>query len=82
MVNFDLAEIEKMQQLGDWAATTEILIQVACRQQALTALSSVPIQMHKVADQTAPEVLMLLLHIADATTEVLKLDGLSHVGLL
>lgn len=84
MVSVDFAEIEEMQQLDDWAATADVLIQAACSLQAAGADGFIICTntMHKVADQVAAEVSIPLLHIADATTDVLTLDGLSRVGLL
>jgi aspartate racemase len=84
MVSVDFAEIEKMQQAGDWAATAEVLIQAAKNLEAAGADGFIICTntMHKVAEQIAAEVRIPLLHIADATADVLKRDGLSRVGLL
>ncbi|MGK0374130.1 MAG: aspartate racemase [Arenicella sp.] len=84
MVSVDFAEIEKMQHLGDWLATAGILIEAARSLEAAGADGFIICTntMHKVADQVAAEVSIPLLHIADATANVLKRDGLSKVGLL
>jgi aspartate racemase len=84
MVSVDFAEIEKMQHAGDWAATAEILSSAAKSLGAAGADGFIICTntMHKVAEQVAAEVRIPLLHIADATADVLKRDGLSRVGLL
>ena len=84
MVSVDFAEIEAMQHAGDWAATAEILIQAAKNLEAAGADGFIICTntMHKVAAQVAAEVSIPLLHIAEATAEVLMRDGCSRVGLL
>jgi aspartate racemase len=84
MVSVDFAEIEKMQHAGDWAAVAEILIDAAKSLEVAGADGFIICTntMHKVAEQVAAEVRMPLLHIADATAEALKRDGISRVGLL
>jgi aspartate racemase len=84
MISVDFAEIEKLQHIGDWAATADILSQAAKNLEAAGADGFIICTntMHKVADLVAAEVGIPLLHIADATAEVLKQDGLSKVGLL
>ena len=84
MVSVDFSEIEKMQHAGDWAATAEVLIQAAKNLEVAGADGFIICTntMHKVAEQVAAEVGIPLLHIADATAEVLKRNGLSRVGLL
>lgn len=84
MISVDFAEIEKLQHVGDWAATADILSQAAKNLEAAGADGFIICTntMHKVADLVAAEVGIPLLHIADATAEVLKQDGLSKVGLL
>ena len=77
MVSVDFAEIEKMQRAGDWAATAEVLIQAAKSLEAAGADGFIICTntMHKVAEQVAAEVSIPLLHIAEATAEVLKRGG-------
>jgi aspartate racemase len=84
MMSVDFAEIEKMQHAGDWAATADVLSQAALSLEAAGADGFIICTntMHKVAEQVAAEVSIPLLHIADATAEVLKQDDLGKVGLL
>ena len=80
----DFAPIEACQHAGDWDATAEILSDAAQSLQAggadffLIATNT----MHKVADTVSASVAIPLLHIAEATGEVLQQDGIKRVGLL
>ncbi len=84
MVSLDFAEIEYMQQRGDWSGAAEILTKAAKNLQAAGAdgFMICTNTMHKVAKQVQKEVAIPLMHIADGTAEVLKRDGVSRVGLL
>lgn len=80
----DFAEIEQLQRAGDWHTSGEIL---SCAAQSIEKAGADFIliatnTMHKVADQVAQSVSIPLLHIADATGERLKRDGITKVGLL
>ncbi len=81
-VNFD--EIEKLQHAGKWAETAEILAQAARSVEAGGAdgLLICTNTMHKVAPEIEAQISIPILHIADATAEQLKADGVSKVGLL
>ncbi|MGR5063732.1 aspartate/glutamate racemase family protein [Photobacterium sp. DNB22_13_2] len=81
-VNFD--EIEKLQHAGDWTATAEILSQAAKSVEAAGAdfLLICTNTMHKVAAEIELVISIPLLHIADATAQQLKADGIKKVGLL
>jgi aspartate racemase len=81
-VNFD--EIEKLQHTGKWAETAEILAQAARSVEAGGAdcLLICTNTMHKVAPEIEAHISIPILHIADATAEQLKADGVSKVGLL
>jgi len=81
-VNFD--EIEKLQHLGDWDQTGEILSSAAksVEQGGADFLLICTNTMHKVADQIQSAIQIPILHIADATAEVLLKDDISRVGLL
>lgn len=81
-VNFD--EIEKLQHAGKWAETAEILAQAARSVEAGGAdcLLICTNTMHKVAPEIEAHISIPILHIADATAEQLKADGVSKVGLL
>lgn len=84
MVSVDFAPIEAMQHAGDWDGTAELLSQAAKNIQAAGAdcLLICTNTMHKVAPQIAAVLDIPLLHIADATAEVLVADGIKTVGLL
>ena len=80
----DFAPIEQLQHAGDWPATAGILSRAA---QSLEAGGAdffliCTNTMHKVADAVASSVSIPLLHIADATGQVLRGDGIRRVGLL
>ncbi|MGR5140305.1 aspartate/glutamate racemase family protein [Photobacterium sp. DNB23_23_1] len=81
-VNFD--EIEKLQHAGDWTATANILSQAAKSVEVAGAdfLLICTNTMHKVAKDIEQAVSIPLLHIADATAQQLKSDGIKKVGLL
>jgi amino-acid racemase len=81
-VDFD--PIEKLQHSGDWAGTGQILAGAARSVEAGGAdfLMICTNTMHKVADVVAASVTIPLLHIADATAEVLLQDTVQRVGLL
>lgn len=80
----DFAEIEPLQHQGDWQGTATILVKAA---QSLEAAGADFFligtnTMHKVAPEVQEAVKIPLLHIVDATTEALKTDGITTVGLL
>jgi aspartate racemase len=84
MYSVDFAPIEALQHQGDWDGAAAILIDAARRLEAggadffLIATNT----MHRVADEVAGAVDIPLLHIADATAEVLQRDGVRRIGLL
>ena len=84
MVSVDFAEIERLQHVGDWQATADILSQAALSVEAsgADALLICTNTMHKVAEQIQSAIQIPLLHIADATGQVLQADGVTKVGLL
>ena len=84
MISLDFAQIEAMQQNGDWLAATDVLIQAARRLEISGADGFIICTntMHKVADKIAAQVSIPLIHIADATGEVLKRKRIRKVGLL
>lgn len=81
-VNFD--EIEKLQHQGDWDGTGRILSTAAKSIEAGGAdfLLICTNTMHKVAPEIEKVISIPILHIADATAEKLKEDGITKVGLL
>jgi aspartate racemase len=84
MHSVDFAPIEALQHQGDWDGAAAILIDAARRLESggadffLIATNT----MHRVADEVAGAVDIPLLHIADATAEVLRRDGVRRIGLL
>lgn len=81
-VDFD--PIEKLQHKGDWKGTAKILSEAALSVQAAGAdfLLICTNTMHKVAPEIEKAVQIPLLHIADATAELLINKGIKTVGLL
>ncbi|MBU2952623.1 aspartate/glutamate racemase family protein [Marinobacter sp. F3R08] len=84
LYSVDFAEIEALQHRGDWPATAEILSGAALSLEKAGAdfLVIGTNTMHKVAPEIEQAIGMPLLHIADATAQVLVKDGISRVGLL
>lgn len=84
LYSVDFAEIEALQQRGDWAATARILSDAALSLQKAGAdfLVIGTNTMHKVAPEIEQAIDIPLLHIADATSRVLAQDGITRVGLL
>lgn len=84
MYSVDFDPIEKLQHSGDWEGTAEILIDGARNIQAAGAdvLLICTNTMHKVASHIEKAIDIPLLHIADATAEVLVEKGIKTVGLL
>ncbi len=80
----DFQPIEALQHAGDWDGAGEILADAARRLQAggadffLIGTNT----MHQVADAVSAAVDIPLLHIADATAQVLRRDGVERIGLL
>lgn len=84
LVSVDFDEIEKLQHAGDWPATARILARAARSIEAAGAdfLLICTNTMHKVAPEIEAAVSIPLLHIADATAQVLVADDVRRVGLL
>ncbi|TNC89335.1 MAG: aspartate/glutamate racemase [Thalassolituus sp.] len=84
LYSVDFAEIEALQHKGDWPATADILSGAALSVQNAGAdfLVIGTNTMHKVATEIEQAIGIPLLHIADATAQALKADGISRVGLL
>ncbi|WP_406268812.1 aspartate/glutamate racemase family protein [Streptomyces sp. NBC_00191] len=80
----DFAEIEELQVAGDWARAGEILADAARGLEAAGAdlLLICTNTMHKVAGQVEAAVSVPLLHLADATADAVRAQGLGRVGLL
>jgi len=84
LYSVDFEPIEKLQHSGDWDATGSILADAARSVEAGGAefLLICTNTMHKVAEQIERAVNIPLLHIADATAEVLVHNGVKKIGLL
>ena len=84
MYSVDFAPIEKLQHEGNWEGTSEILIDAARAVEAAGAdfLLVCTNTMHKVAPNIERAIKIPLLHIADATAEVLLDKEIRKVGLL
>lgn len=84
MFSVDFAPIEELQHQGDWAGTALILSEAAKKIEAAGAdfLLICTNTMHKVAPQIQEAIKIPILHIADATAEVLVKNGIKTVGLL
>ncbi|MBN0989283.1 aspartate/glutamate racemase family protein [Amphritea pacifica] len=84
LFSIDFAEVETLQQQGDWHQAGVILEEAARAVEAAGAdfFMIGTNTMHKVAQQVEAAVSIPLLHIADATAEQLKADGIETVGLL
>ncbi len=84
MYSVDFEPIEKLQRAGDWKGTAAILVAAAKSIAAAGAdfLLICTNTMHKVAPEIQAAIDIPLLHIADATAEVLVNEGVKKVGLL
>ncbi|KGJ89841.1 aspartate/glutamate racemase family protein [Colwellia psychrerythraea] len=84
MYSVDFDPIEKLQHNSDWEGTAKILTEAAKRVQSAGAdfLLICTNTMHKVAPQIEKAIDIPLLHIADATAEVIVKKGMKTVGLL
>lgn len=84
MYSVDFAEIEALQHQGRWDEATEMMI--AAAQNVENGGADFVIictnTMHKMADEVQKHIRVPLLHIADATAEQIKAQGLRKVGLL
>ncbi len=80
----DFAEIETLQHQGDWPATARILAAAAqdIERAAADCLLICTNTMHKVAPEIQAALRIPVLHIADATAEVIVARKLKTVGLL
>ena len=84
MYSVDFEPIEKLQHVGDWEGTARILSKAAKNVESAGAdfLLICTNTMHKVAPEIQEAIQIPLLHIADATAEVLVDEGIKSVGLL
>jgi len=84
MYSVDFAEIEALQHTGEWDVLTELMIQAVQRlkQGGADFLVICTNTMHRMADEIEAATGMPLVHIADATAQAIKAQGLKTVGLL
>ncbi|MFC0322446.1 aspartate/glutamate racemase family protein [Gallibacterium melopsittaci] len=84
LYSVDFAEIETCQASGDWDKSAEILSEAAHKLELAGAdfILICTNTMHKVAPQIASRLTVPLIHIADATTTVLKQQRIQRVALL
>jgi len=84
MYSVDFAEIEALQHADKWKEATKAMIEAARHLESGGADFVVICTntMHKMADEVEAASSIPLLHIADATAEVIKAKGLSKIGLL
>ncbi len=84
MYSVDFDEIEKLQHQGNWQEATKLMIDAAQRLEKGGANFVVICTntMHKMADDVQSNIKIPLLHIADATAEKIKAQGLKKIGLL
>ncbi|MDG1857571.1 MAG: aspartate/glutamate racemase family protein [Emcibacteraceae bacterium] len=84
MVSVDFAPIEKLQHAGDWDGTAVVLSDAALKVEAAGAdfLLICTNTMHEVVPQIEKHINIPILHIADATADVIKEKGFKKVGLL
>ena len=84
MYSVDFAEIEILQNEGRWDEATQAMIEAAQHVEAGGAdfVIICTNTMHKMADEVEAAIGIPLLHIADATADAIKAQGLSKIGLL
>ena len=84
MYSVDFAEIEALQHQERWEDATQMMI-TAARHVESGGADFVVIctnTMHRMADDVQEHIAIPLLHIADATAEKIKAQGLQKIGLL
>ena len=84
MVSVDFQGIEKLQHRGEWDEAGEVLSKAAKQIEAAGAdfLLICTNTMHKVAPQIEAAIEIPILHIADATADEIKNQGIKTIGLL
>ena len=84
MISVDFAEIEALQVKGDWEQAGYLLAKEAKKVENAGAdfLLIATNTMHKVFEQVSSAISIPVIHIADATGEVLQQDSINKVGLL
>ncbi|HEU0293231.1 MAG TPA: aspartate/glutamate racemase family protein [Anaerolineales bacterium] len=84
MVSVDFAEIEILQHQGRWTEAAKLLVDAArsLENGGADFIVLCTNTMHKVAEEIQAGVKIPLLHIADATAELVKVSGIQNIGLL
>ena len=84
MASLDFEPIKALQFAGRWDEAAAVLADAARRIEAAGAdfLLICTNTMHKVADAVADAIRIPLVHLADATAEEIKAQGLTRIGLL
>ncbi|WP_462325461.1 aspartate/glutamate racemase family protein [Desulfoplanes sp.] len=84
MYSVDFGPIEELMRAGDWDGIEETLVGAAqgIQKAGADCLLICTNTMHKLADHIQVVMDIPLLHIADATAEILVRDGITTVGLL
>lgn len=84
LYSVDFAEIEILQRTGEWAKAAQMLAEAAksLERGGADFIVLCTNTMHKVADEMQAAVHIPLLHIADATAQVVKAVGIQRIGLL
>ena len=82
--SLDFAPIEALQMQGDWEMMAQMLADSGKRLKlaGATGLLIATNTMHKVADRVIEATGLPLIHIADATAQAIKSQGLSNIALL
>jgi aspartate racemase len=82
--SFDFAGIGELQEAGDWEAMADELVQAAHKLEGAGAdlVLIATNTMHRVAPEVQQSIQVPLLHIADATAEASRAQGLDKLGLL
>ncbi len=84
MYNVDFAELEENMSNGNWDENAKILSDAAKRLEGAGAdfIVIATNTMHKLVPQIEKEIKIPILHIADATANAIKRDGIKKVALL
>lgn len=84
MYSVDFAEIEILQSEGRWDEATQSMVEVARYVEAGGAdfIIICTNTMHKMAEEVDAAISIPLLHIADATADAIRAQGLTKIGLL
>jgi aspartate racemase len=84
LYSVDFAEVEELQQEGDWKKATALMVDAARRVRAAGAdfIVMCTNTMHLMADEIEQQTALPVLHIADATASAVTDAGVATVGLL